>query len=105
MKRTIALLLVIAMCLSLAACGGGYKKKLIGSWYEAGEDEPQFIFYSDGTCKIRYEYGTGSWRLLDDNQLKVTNFYGETDSAKIVSIKDGMLTLNSGLVLYSKPQK
>ena len=42
------------------------------------------------------EYGTVSWTVLDESQLKITNYYGETETADIVSLEDGCLTLGNG---------
>ena len=52
---------------------------LIGSWTRVereGEATPDFIFYSDGTCKLRGEYGLGNWKKVD-GKLRITTFYGE----------------------------
>ncbi len=112
MKKTLILFLCCSLLLTavLAGCsgGGGYKNKLVGSWYFSGDDEPQFEFYSDGTCEIAYEYGTGTWDVLDGNLLKITNFYGETQTAHILGVQDGVLTIGDGgenqSVLYNTPQ-
>ena len=81
MKRILALLLCIIFCLNLTACGNSKEKKLAGDWY-TDADILQFSLYSDGTCEIRGEYGTGKWTVLDDGRLKLTNFYGESDTCK-----------------------
>lgn len=52
-----------------------YENKLLGTWYIG--DEKAVVFYSDGTCDVIYEYGLCSWAIVNDNQLKCTNIYGE----------------------------
>lgn len=99
MKKTKILSLIFScMLLSvlISGCSGGYEDQLAASWYGEGDDTPAFILYSDGTCEMNNEYGTGSWTVLDDSQLKMTNYYGETETADIVSLEDGCLTLGSG---------
>lgn len=108
---------VFLLILMFAGCGGAgapgltgnrYEKKLVGSWYFEGSDEPAFVLYGDGTCEIAYEYGTGTWAVLDDNLLKLSNFYGETETGYILSLEDGVLTLGDGgeneSTLYDTPQ-
>lgn len=104
--RVISLTLALALCLGLAACGGGsLEKQLIGSWYRNGQTTsnrdggkgPSFTLYSDGTCEIATEYGTGTWAVVNGNQLKLTNFYGETETATIESLENGRLTLDTGV--------
>ena len=97
---------VIAIFVGVKLLGGGsYEDKLLGEWYADPEassiDEPFFTLYSDGTCTIWGEYGTGHWALVNDNQLKLTNIYGQvinifdgsSQPMTIVSLKNGCLTL------------
>ena len=91
-KRVGAIALLLALVLSLAGCGKSLEKQLVGSWYLEGRSDPAFTFYDDGSCKIQGEYGTGTWTLVNDDQLKISNFYGETVVLTIESIKDGCLT-------------
>lgn len=71
------------------------KEELVGSWYEEGSSTPTFTLYSDGTCKIDNEYGTGTWSVVNENLLKLTNYYGESNIAIIVSVEDGYLILEN----------
>ena len=88
---------MIMVLLLLAGCGAekGYEESLAASWFAEGDSEPAFILYSDGTCEIDGEYGIGKWSVVNDNQLKMTNYYGETETAPIISIEDGCLMLGS----------
>lgn len=109
-KKFLAVSLVLSTVMLLSGCGGGnnYEKKLAASWYEEGDDSPAFTLYSDGTCQIDNEYGTGQWAVVNDNQLKLTNFYGESMVVTIVSIEDGCLTISDGgdntAKVYDSPQ-
>lgn len=94
-KRVGAIVLLLVLVLSLAGCGKSLKKQLVGSWYLEGRTEPAFTFYDDGSCKIQGEYGTGKWTLVNDNQLKISNFYGETVVITIDSVKGGCLTFTN----------
>ena len=96
---------IITMILLLVGCSGkkSYEELLAASWFAEGDSEPAFTLYSDGTCEIDGEYGIGKWSIVNDNQLKLTNYYGETETATIVDIVDGCLTLDRGtgdLMLY-----
>ena len=43
-------------------------------WYRPGNDSPNFILYSDGTCSIGGTYGTGTWSIVNNNLLKSQTF-------------------------------
>lgn len=53
----------------------GPESGLVGEWYL--NDKLFFTFYSDGTCKVRGEYGTCQWDVVDE-QLKIINVYAQT---------------------------
>lgn len=106
-RKMFALILLAALLLSLGtACGKGtnVEKKLEGSWYRDGHtslnrdmrDGPEYIFYSDGTCQIASEYGECKWTIVNDGQLKLTNFYGEVNTVEIGELTDEKLTLYFG---------
>ena len=110
MKKTTKILLMITFfLLLLAGCAEkiNFEAQLAGKWYSEGSQEAAFILYDDGTCEIYGEYGTGTWSVVNDNQLKLTNFYGETETSTVVSIENNCLTLDDGgkLVLFwNSPQ-
>lgn len=110
MKKTTKILLMITFfLLLLAGCAEkiNLEAQLAGKWYSEGSQEAAFILYDDGTCEISGEYGTGTWSVVNDNQLKLTNFYGETETSTVVSIENNCLTLDDGgkLVLFwNSPQ-
>lgn len=100
--------LTAAFLMLLSGCGKSMKSQLADSWYREGRDEPMFVLYDDGTCKIANEYGTGRWAIVNDNQLRLTNYYGETELATIEEVSGGKLTLSSGdnsITLVNKPSE
>lgn len=107
-----AVLITVFIVAVVLLADQGYKKQLVGSWYingttsitRDGDRGPAFTLYSDGTCKIATEYGTGRWAVVNDNQLKLTNFYGESDTKTIKSLKNGCLIMEDGTVYWSSVQ-
>lgn len=104
MRKLFCVLLTAVLVLSLVACNNdsqtGNEKDLLsllpGAWYIDGSQEPAFILYDDGTCEIANEYGTGTWSVVNENQLKLTNYYGETEVATINELTDEKLVLGNG---------
>lgn len=108
MKKRIHILSLLAVLLLLicAACGkgGNMEKKLVGSWYMNGQltglrdggTGPAFTLYDDGTCEMASEYGTGTWTIVNSNQLKLTNYYGEASVAEISEVTKDKLVLVNG---------
>lgn len=97
---------VVIVFLAVTFLGGkSYEEQLIGEWYidpaESRIDEPLFTLYSDGTCSVYMEYGTGHWAVVNENQLKITNIYGQiinffdgsSNTMTIVELKNNCLTL------------
>ena len=70
--------------------------QLVGSWYIDEGETASFILYSDGTCEIAGEYGVGKWSVVNDNVLKLTNYYGQVETATIKSIGNGILVVGEG---------
>lgn len=104
--RICVLLLIIVLCFMGCGLGSNYQKKLPGSWYAEGSSSASFILYDDGTCEIAGEYGTGSWSIVNNNELKMTNYYGETETGTIKSVDGDKLVLTNGdreSVFYSHP--
>ena len=49
--------------------------------------------YDDGTCQIQGDYGQGKWSIVDEDTLKLTDFYGETRTYPITAVDDNSLEL------------
>lgn len=104
----IVVIVVIVAVLGIKLMGGKtYEEQLIGEWYAdpavSSIEDCIFALYSDGTCSIWGEYGTGHWSVVNENQLKLTNIYGQiinffdgsSRPMTIISIKDGCMTLEA----------
>ena len=77
MKKTLSLILVIALCLSLCACGKNVNEQLeiVGVWqYDTGSTLWTFIFKADGTCT--YYSSTVASSYTDDYYYLVTDENG-----------------------------
>ena len=92
----LALVVVLIIVLFTKCVGGSVEDMLVGSWYTAEYDSLAFVLYDDGTCKLDGEYGTGKWAVVNDDKLKLSNFYGETVTPEIVDISKDELVLNYG---------
>ena len=65
---------------------------LVGDWYSYFT-EPALSVYDDGTYTQYGDYGTGHWAIVNEDQLKLTDFYGETHIMRLVDIDESKLTL------------
>ena len=79
-KKEKRLLVIISVAVFIAIylvgmlAQGGHSG-FVGEWYWG--DKLCFTFYSDGTCKVRGEYGTCQWDVVD-GKLKRINVYSQT---------------------------
>lgn len=104
MRRGFQAVFMIILFLSLIACNSNTQtdqktssfSSLPGTWYQEGSHDAAFTLYDDGTCEIAGEYGYGTWAVVNENQLKITNYYGETDVATISESTDDRLVLSNG---------
>lgn len=120
-KLLISAVLILSLLALLAGCNESgtlndksmsLKSQLVGSWYKDGKTSvnrdggrgPAFTLFDNGTCEIATEYGTGRWSVVNENQLQLTNFYGETEVATIESVENGCLTLENGAVFWNSLQ-
>lgn len=108
------LILLICFLFSLTACGGGKTtdtKEFCQTWYKEGNDWASFVLYDDGTCEMSSKYGTGTWSVVNEDTLKLTDSYGDSNTWKIKSISSDCLILLSGKedqyedVYWSSPEK
>lgn len=85
MKKTVkfvsVVLVIISIFLSLSACGG-IEDEIIGMWYD--DDGEVLSVQKDGTYNFEGEYGSGTWKILDDDEtIEFTDFYGMTKNIEI----------------------
>lgn len=76
----------------LTGCKRNVNKLVIGDWYLEGSDRLRFTIYDDGTVNIPGTYGTGRWSIVNDDQLKISDFYGETFVLKVEDIDKKSMT-------------
>lgn len=94
MKKLLTAFCAVILLFSLASCGSSLESNLPGSWDNGFHT---LTFYSDGTYEETTRYGTGTWKVLDGNTLKLTDFYGETKTYQIDSVSSSQITFESGV--------
>lgn len=101
------MLLLLALCLSLAACGDpaeprDYTGDIVGLWY-AVEYETEYVeFLADGTVEDTFngQLTRGFWKLDNENALLWINFGDDVFSIRIRE-EDGRIILldNNGTLV------
>lgn len=91
--RIAAAAALVCAAASLTGCGQNVEKLVVGDWYLEGSDRLRFTIYDDGTVNIPTTYGTGKWSIVNKDQLKVSDFYGETFVLKIDDIDKNSMTV------------
>lgn len=94
-KIASVILFTVFASIVLSSCGG-LESKLVGSWGPDGGNRIYFTLYDDGMCKIENEYGTGKWNVVDGNKLKLTNFYGESETIEISEADGNTIEFTNG---------
>ena len=87
-KHKIFSLLLAAQCLLCSACGMGKSNQAVGKWYD-GTGELLDI-RSDGTYQRANDYGTGTWKYLEDGEtIEFIDYYGDPTETKIIEDETG----------------
>ena len=98
-RRNFLRMATIAVLISgmgmLSSCGKSKEELMSGDWYLQGDDRLSLSLYDDGTCQIQGDYGQGKWSIVDEDTLKLTDFYGETRTYPITAVDDNSLELES----------
>ena len=100
-KTILNAICAVIVCAVVAVCvvqniGGRekeMKKLLANSWYRQWSESVSFTLYDDGTVSIPGDYGQGRWSLVNDDILKISDFYGETITMKIDDLDDQWLVV------------
>lgn len=101
MKKIIALLLtVLLLACTLISCGS-VSSEIKGKWYT---DKGWCLdVRSDGTYNYEKEYGTGTWKVLDDGEtVEFKDFYGDTTEFKLQEDENGQYISYSGRRFYKQ---
>lgn len=93
--------LLVSAVVGMTGCGKKSQPKtktkeelLAGDWYSFFT-KPALSIYDDGTYTMYGDYGTGHWAIVNEDQLKLTDFYGETHIMRLVDVDESELTLGS----------
>lgn len=92
LKLAAAAAALVCAAASLTGCGKNVEKLVIGDWYLEGSDRLRFTIYDDGTVNLPSTYGTGKWSVVNKDQLKISDFYGETFVLKVEDIDKKSMT-------------
>ena len=77
MKKLIAILMGIVMCLSLVACGGkSAEKAFVGEWIS--DMDVHLIVKDDGTCYIVYAELPITFCIEEENDMRFFDAWGVT---------------------------
>lgn len=93
MKRVIALMLILVLTLSLAACGGDPSKAIIGTWKSTNYS---CTFKADGTGEVAVGKGVTSsctWTYDEAAEAWNVNYGDGKDVATIKTGDDGKTVL------------
>ena len=105
-KQTLATILALTLMLcTLSACNSNSKNSPVGKWYNS--QGKCLDVRSDGTYELENDYGTGSWKYLDDGKtIEFKDFYGSTIKTKAGKDKKGnYIVLESWGTFYKDSQK
>lgn len=81
-KRSIALIIGIILLLSTVSACAPAGQTPVGKWYN--EKGKCLDVRSDGSWKLESNYGTGTWKYLEDKvTIEFTDFYGDTQVSEI----------------------
>lgn len=88
-KISLACLFAALLTIGFSACGNGGNGNgnkagsIAGIWYN--EKGKTINIQKDGTYNYEVEYGTGTWKILDDKKtIEFKDFYGETVNVEII---------------------
>ncbi len=89
LKQTLATFLVIALMLcTLSACHSNSQNGIVGEWCNASGKK--LDIRSDGTYKLENDYGTGTWKYLDDSKtIEFKDFLGSTIETQVNEDEEG----------------
>ena len=88
-----------AAIISVVMCGcssATTEEKLVGAWKKENSSETFLTIYDDGTYEQAHAYGTGRWTIVNGNVLKLTDFYGSSDTYELAEVSNDTIVLNNG---------
>ena len=101
-KVSFMCLFVLLLAVSISACSNKTASKpgkIAGVWYNERGDT--INIQTDGTYNYEVEYGTGTWKILDDKKtIEFKDFYGDTENIEIIKDDLGESIKYHGSVFY-----
>lgn len=74
-----------------------YNRRKISRSVEKRKLQRNFLtIYDDGTYEQAHAYGTGRWTIVNGNVLKLTDFYGSSDTYELAEVSNDTIVLKSG---------
>ena len=64
------------------------EKFVLGDWYGMTGEEPAFTVYENGTVQFADDQELGTWSLVNEKRLILTNASGATATMEIVNIDE-----------------
>ena len=61
---------------------------MLGDWYGMTGEEPAFTVYENGTVQFADDQELGTWSLVNEKRLILTNASGATATMEIVNIDE-----------------
>lgn len=74
-----------------------YNRRKISRSVEKRKLQRNFLtIYDDGTYEQAHAYGTGRWTIVNGNVLKLTDFYGSSDTYELAEVSNDTIVLKNG---------
>ena len=95
MRRFISGILSVLLCVTvLCGCSSTYSPdQLYGEWYQEANGQGAFIFLEDGTCYMENHMNTGTWELVNGNQLIISGFHDNPVTIDIKKLKGDRMVI------------
>lgn len=72
------------------------RRKISRSVEKENSSETFLTIYDDGTYEQAHAYGTGRWTIVNGNVLKLTDFYGSSDTYELAEVSNDTIVLKNG---------
>lgn len=97
MKKIISVIFIAMFCIcTFCACRG--TSSIVGQWYD--DNNKCLEIRSDGTYVKDGEYGSGSWKKLDNGKFELTDFYGDYSETEVSKDEYGKWVKYNGGMYY-----
>ena len=99
MKKTIAIIMALCLCLGLAACGGGQSNNASDGNNAAPVKVPELTFATGGSAGTYFAYGTVLAEYVSNNSdvVKIKAITGNGSQANVEDLDGGDVQLATSL--------